>query len=148
MDDEIQKAIESDHLIDMTTIGRKSGEPHRIEIQFHTIDPHIYISGLPGTRDWYSNLLANPEFTFHLKQSTQADLPARAVPIIEESARRRILKPIVAKWRRGDKFEVFVKRSPLVEVFLRDGEQPGKRDPRLGGFDNLVGQGLSAINAD
>ncbi len=118
MDDEIRKAIESDRLIDITTIGRKSGKPHRIEIQFHYIDPHIYISGLPGTRDWYANLLANPEFRFHLKQSTRADLPARAVPIIEESARREILKPIVAKWRREEKIEVFVRRSPLVEVFL------------------------------
>ena len=133
MDDEIQKAIESDRLIDITTIGRKSGEPHRIEIQFHTMDPHIYISGLPGMRDWYSNLLANPEFTFHLKQSTRADLPARALPITDESARRTILKPIVAKWRSEDKFEVFVERSPLVEVFLRDGEQPGWRDPGFGG---------------
>ncbi|MCZ6531160.1 MAG: nitroreductase family deazaflavin-dependent oxidoreductase [Chloroflexi bacterium] len=118
MDDEIQKAIESDRLIDITTIGRKSGKPHRIEIQFHYHDPHIYISGLPGTRDWYSNLLANPEFRFHLKQSIRADLPARAVPITEESARRDILKPIVARWRREDKLEVFVERSPLVEVFL------------------------------
>ena len=124
MDDEIQNAIESDRLIDITTIGRKSGKSHRIEIQFHTIDPHIYVSGLPGTRDWYSNLLANPEFTFHLKQSTRADLPARAEPITEESARREILKPIVAKWRREDKFEVFVERRPLVEVFLNGGEQP------------------------
>lgn len=125
MDDGFQKAIESDRLIDITTVGRRSGKPHRIEIQFHYIDPHIYISGLPGTRDWYSNLLAIPQFTFHLKQSTRADLPARAEPITEESARREILKPIVAKWRREDEFEVFVARSPLVEVFLSGGEQPG-----------------------
>ena len=125
MDDEIQKAIERDRLIDITTIGRKSGKPHRIEIQFHHIDPHIYISGLPGTRDWYANLMANPEFTFHLKQSIRADLPARAVPITEESARREILRPIVAKWGREDKLKVFVARSPLVEVFLNGGERPG-----------------------
>ena len=124
MNDEIQKAIESDRLIDITSIGRRSGKPHRIEIQFHHMDPHIYISGFPGKRDWYANLLAKPDFTFHLKQSIRADLPARSIPIREESARREILKPIVATWGREDRLEVFVARSPLVEVFLNTGEEP------------------------
>ncbi len=125
MDQAIQKALNTDRLIDMTTTGRKSGEPHRIEIGFHSIDAHIYISGLPGTRDWYANLLADPQFTFHLKQSTFADLPARALAITEESTRREILTPIVRKWRREDKLEVFVARSPLVEVFFNGGEDSG-----------------------
>lgn len=118
MDEAIEKALKTDQLVDITTHGRKSGKPHRIEIGFHYFEPQIYISGLPGTRDWYANLLANPEFTFHIKQSTMVDLPARAVPITEESTKRELLKPIVKKWRREDKLEVFVTRSPLIEVFL------------------------------
>ncbi len=120
LDSEIQRALETDRLIDMTTTGRKSGKAHRIEIGFHFFDPLIYISGSPGKRDWYANLLANPEFVFHLKQSFRADLPARAVPISEETAKREILKPIVAKWGREDKLEVFVARSPVIEVFLNN----------------------------
>jgi hypothetical protein len=118
MDSEIQRALQTDRLIDMTTTGRKTGKPHRIEIGFHFFDPLIYISGSPGKRDWYANLLAIPEFIFHLKQSAQADLPARAVPISEEMAKREVLRPIVAKWGREDKLDVFVARSPLIEVFL------------------------------
>ena len=30
-------------------------------------------------RDWHANLLATPQFTFHLKESLQADLAARAI---------------------------------------------------------------------
>ncbi len=118
MDSEIQRALETDRLIDMTTTGRKSGKLHRVEIGFHFFDPLIYISGSPGKRDWYANLLANPEFIFHLKLSLQADLQARALPILEETVKREVLKPIVAKWGREDKLEVFVARSPLIEVFL------------------------------
>ena len=56
------KALQDDRLIDITTTGRKSGEPHRIEIGFHFVDGHVYITGRPGLRGWYANLLANPDF--------------------------------------------------------------------------------------
>ncbi len=73
---------------------------------------------MPGRRDWYANLLANPRFTFHLKQSVQMDIPARAVPITEEDLRRKILTKIVNKWRRADRLEQFVESSPLIAVEL------------------------------
>jgi deazaflavin-dependent oxidoreductase (nitroreductase family) len=84
MNDKILRALERDRTIDITTIGRKTGKPRRIEIWFHNLDGRLYITGSPGKRSWYANLLANPEFTFHLKGSIQADLPARARPILDE----------------------------------------------------------------
>ena len=118
MDAAIERALKTDGLIDMTTIGRKTGNPHKIEIAFHNFDGNLYISGMPGRRDWYANLVANPRFTFHLKQSTQADLPARAIPITDEAERRRILTRVVQKWNRQEQLEAFVRSSPLVEVQL------------------------------
>jgi deazaflavin-dependent oxidoreductase (nitroreductase family) len=118
MDAEIERALTTDGLIDMTTIGRKTGNPHRIEIAFHNFDGVLYISGMPGKRDWYANLVANPHFRFHLKQSTQADIPARAIPVTDETERRRILARVVQKWNRQDQLEAFVQSSPLVEVQL------------------------------
>lgn len=119
MDSDIQGALERDSLIDITTIGRKSGKEHRIEIAFHSIDGGIYISGMPGTRDWYANVVATPEFTFHLKQSMQVDIPAAAVPITDEARRRELIPNIVAKWGRQSQIAEFVKRSPLIEVQLK-----------------------------
>ena len=116
MDSTIKLALENDALIDITTIGRRSGNPHKIEIAFHYFDAVVYISGLPGTRDWYANLLADPNFTFHLKQSLQAELPAVAKPITDEASRRAILTKIVAIWGRQKELEAFVARSPLVRV--------------------------------
>jgi len=116
MDTRIENALKKDRLIDITTIGRKSGNPKRIEIAFHNFDGTIYISGLPGKRDWYANLVAHPDFTFHLKQSAQADLAARAIPITDDATRRELLTRIVKKWNREAEFDSFLEHSPLVRV--------------------------------
>jgi hypothetical protein len=118
MEEQVKRALEKDGLVDITTIGRRSGNAHRIEIAFHQIGDKIYIGGLPGRRDWYANIKARPEFTFHLKQSAQADMPARAIPIEDEPTRRRILAVLVEKWGREGQLEVFIERSPLIEVQL------------------------------
>lgn len=118
MDTEIENAIKADTIIDITTIGKKTGKAHKIEIAFHNFDGALYISGLPGKRDWYANLVAQPEFIFHLKQSTQADIPAKAVPITDDAMRKRVLTKVVAKWGRQTELQAFLKSSPLVEVKL------------------------------
>jgi len=118
MDSEIERALKTDGLIDMTTIGSKTGKPHKIEIAFHNFDGALYITGTPGKRDWYGNLVANPQFTFHLKQSTQADIPAKATPITDEATRREVLSKVVVKWNKQDELEAFMRSSPLVEVQL------------------------------
>ncbi len=69
MDERVRQALANDRTIDITTTGRSSGLPRRIETWFYRVDDQIYLTGSPGRRDWYANLLANPDFTFHLKQS-------------------------------------------------------------------------------
>jgi deazaflavin-dependent oxidoreductase (nitroreductase family) len=118
MDSEIERALKTDGLIDITTVGRKTGKLHKVEIAFHNFDGVLYISGMPGRRDWYANLVANPQFTFHLKQSTRADVPAKAIPITDEAARRLVLSKVVVKWGKQDELEIFMQSSPLVEVQL------------------------------
>jgi deazaflavin-dependent oxidoreductase (nitroreductase family) len=118
MDDKIAQALRRDRTIDITTMGRKTGRPHRIEIWVHNIDGHLYISGLPGRRDWYANLLANPEFTFHLKQSVHADLPALARPVLDPAERREIIGRIVEGLDGERDIDAWVQSSPLVEVSL------------------------------
>lgn len=49
-----------------------------------------YISGLPGSRGWYANVVADPEFVFHLKETAHVDLPARARPMTDPGERRRV----------------------------------------------------------
>ena len=116
MDDRTRRALSRGHLIDITTTGRRSGRPRRIEIVFHVIDGRIYISGMPGrARSWLANMRTDPRFTFHLKGGTRADLPATARVIDDEAERRAILPHIARAWGRDD-LERMVRYSPLIEV--------------------------------
>jgi hypothetical protein len=116
MNDQMRQALAQDQTIDITTTGRTSGERRRIEIWFHNLDGTVYITGTPGKRGWYANLLANPDFTFHLKQSAAADLPAHATPITDPQERRAIFSRILAKLNRSADLDAWVANSPLVSV--------------------------------
>jgi deazaflavin-dependent oxidoreductase (nitroreductase family) len=115
--DAIEAALQHGHTIDITTTGRRSGGPRRIEIVFHNVDGRIYISGTPYPRKrrWLLNLEADPHMTFHLKGKTRADLPATARIIDDEAERREILPYIARAWGRKD-LERMVRYSPLIEV--------------------------------
>ena len=117
LNDEVKQALAKDRVIDMTTIGRTSGQPRRKETWFHNIDGQVYLTGTPGKRDWYANMLANPSFTFHLKQSARADLAARARPVTEPEERRAVLARILVNvGRPASDLPAWVAGSPLVAV--------------------------------
>ncbi len=81
--------------IDITTTGAKSGQPRRIEIWFYRAHQNLYLSSTPARRDWYANLLADPRFTFHLKNGPRADLPASATPVLDPHDRAHIFTSII-----------------------------------------------------
>jgi deazaflavin-dependent oxidoreductase (nitroreductase family) len=114
-DERITQALSKGRLIDITTTGRRTGQARRIELVFHNIDGRIILSGMPGRRDWYANLLADPRLVFHLKGAVQADLPAAARPIIDPLERRTVMDRVARNWRRDD-LDVMIEHSPLVEV--------------------------------
>jgi deazaflavin-dependent oxidoreductase (nitroreductase family) len=119
MENKIRNALKTDRVIDITTIGRKTGKPRRLEIWFHNLDGELFLTGSPGRkRDWLANLIANPDFTFHLKQSLHADIPARATPIFDEPSRREIFTRLLDKMGGGRDLEAWVKDSPLVRFEL------------------------------
>jgi deazaflavin-dependent oxidoreductase (nitroreductase family) len=116
MEAQVRDALRNDRIIDITTTGRKSGNPVRKEMWFHNVDDVIYITGTPGRRDWYANMVANPQFGFHLKQSASADLQARAHPITDREEKRAVLETILARLEREDQIGQWVADSPLVRV--------------------------------
>lgn len=116
MNERVRDALARDRTIDITTIGRNSGLPRRIETWFYRVDDQIYLTGSPGRRDWYANLLANPGFTFHLKQSVAADLPARAAPITDPEQRRAIFERILSDLGGTQDLAAWLAGSPLMVV--------------------------------
>jgi len=122
MDERVRQALRHGQVIDITTTGRRTGEPRRIEIVFHNIDGRIYISGTPRnrTRAWIHNLTDDPHLTFHLKGPVQADLPATARVVTDEAERRRVFEWITTHaWKSMD-VEAMAEASPLIEVSIDD----------------------------
>ena len=114
----VATALANDLVIDITTIGRSSGEPKRLEIWFHNVDDRYYITGRPGPRSWYANVLANPAITFHFKESTEADLEgtARAVTDADEKRAFFLSAKKLSEYITEDNVQEWVDGSPLIEV--------------------------------
>ncbi|MCP5181685.1 MAG: nitroreductase family deazaflavin-dependent oxidoreductase [Pseudomonadales bacterium] len=128
-EDAISAALRTDRTIDITTTGAKSGEPRTIEIWFHNLNGELFICGTPGgpkgpghrhPRGWLANLVAHPEFVFHLKESVQADIPARAKPVTDSATRRRFMSAPSTRWYRDQGYSVdeLVNNAPIVALQL------------------------------
>jgi deazaflavin-dependent oxidoreductase (nitroreductase family) len=115
---DVRSALARGGLIEMTTIGRRSGQPRRIELAAHNIDGRIYVSGRPGRRDWIANVRARPHAVVHLRagDGVAVDVPADVRPITAPEERRRVLTPIARLWRMD--LGVMVRSAPLVEVLF------------------------------
>jgi deazaflavin-dependent oxidoreductase (nitroreductase family) len=96
MDTMVSEALKRGGVADITTTGAKTGNAHRIEIGFITLDDEYYITGHPGRkRDWLANMRANPEFTLHLKRGVRADIPATAEVLTDPDTREAVLRRIL-----------------------------------------------------
>jgi deazaflavin-dependent oxidoreductase (nitroreductase family) len=118
----------AEHTIDITTRGKRSGIPRRIEVWFHRVDGRWYLTGVPGPRSWYANVRAHPRFIVHLKHGVTADLPATAAPV-DEPTRRRVITAVLdlqnrpeiaARVSQRQDLDDWLARSPLVEIVFDD----------------------------
>ena len=125
MGEQIINALQgSEIVIDITTTGRKTGLPRRIEIWCHRIRGQLIITGSPGQRNWFANMLADPQFTLHLKGAVKADIPATARIISDPQERLSVMTSPETDWNRrfAGGVEPLLIGSPMVEAILLDGE--------------------------
>ena len=87
----------------ITTTGRRTGNPHTIEIWFGVSDGMVYVLSGGGTRsDWFKNLVANPRVLIHA--GGDPDRPAEATVVEdpeEDDMARRLLAAKYQGWREG-----------------------------------------------
>src|SRR3954470_11233127 len=113
----VRDELADDPTIDITTTGRRSGEPRRIEIWMLDVDGRFFITGTPGRRDWLANLLADPHLIVHLKRRTVTDIEATAARVTDPATRRRVLEYLPATWYRTQTaIDDLVETAPMVEV--------------------------------
>lgn len=131
MDSQIKQAMDRGGIADITTIGRKTGHPRRIEIYFHQFDGNYYLTGRPGRkRDWEANIQDNPEFTLHLKRGISADVPVVGEPEPDPGERARILRRALIESWESDPSDVeaslhkWVEGSPFIRFRPKAGPGP------------------------
>ncbi|MCC7021491.1 MAG: nitroreductase family deazaflavin-dependent oxidoreductase [Thermomicrobiales bacterium] len=104
----------------LTTIGRRTGRPHRIEIWFGVDDGRMYLlSGGRERSDWVRNLQANPRVTVELGDETHAGVARILQAGTAEGQRARGL--LVDKYREGDNLDAWGCASlPVAIEFAAD----------------------------
>jgi deazaflavin-dependent oxidoreductase (nitroreductase family) len=119
--DVVRAELDDSPIVDITTAGRRSGQPRRIEIWMLDVDGRFFITGTPGPRGWLANLAAAPGLVVHLKRHAQTDFSARATVITDPALRRYVLTHPSAAWYRSRAtVEELVAGSPMVEVAFSD----------------------------
>jgi deazaflavin-dependent oxidoreductase (nitroreductase family) len=110
----------------LTTTGRRTGEPHRIEIWFALADGVAYLLSGGGDRsDWVRNLMIAPDVVLEIGDNKRATR-ARIVTDPEEDALAR--RVVVDKYRpryRGDLTEWGTTSLPVAIDWERRAEESG-----------------------
>ena len=133
MDPTIHDALDHSQTVDITTTGRHTGQPRRIEIALHNLRGRLVISGMPSrrTRAWIYNLEADPHLTVHLKGSrAHADLEGTARVVTDPEERRAYLVDVAQAWGRTD-LDRMVAQSPLIEVTIPGYGAVGAAEPAV-----------------
>ena len=116
----------AEHLSDddycyLTTTGRRSGRPHRIEIWYAPDGDTLYLlAGGGRSSDWVQNLRAEPTVTIEVDGSVRR-ARGRLLESGEEAARARSL--VFAKYstRSGDDLTGWRDRALPVAIDLDEG---------------------------
>jgi hypothetical protein len=104
--------------IEITTLGRRSGLPVRIEIWWFHFEQRFLITGTPGPRDWLANLRADPQLIVH---ALGRGLAAVTRPVTDRGFRRRFFTQPDADvdWYLSQaQLDQLVDAAPMIEVLL------------------------------
>ena len=113
----VRDELADDPTVDITTTGRHTRLPRRIEIWMLDVDGRFFITGTPGRRDWLANLDADPRLTVHLTRRAGIDLDATASRVSDPVTRREVLEHLSARWYRSQTpLDDLVATAPMVEV--------------------------------
>lgn len=101
----------------LTTTGRRSGNPHTIEIWFGARDRTLYLLSGGGRRsDWVRNLEATPHVRVRIAGSEWAALARVVTDGDEEQLARRLLASKYQGWRDGAPMSGWARTALRVAV--------------------------------
>lgn len=96
LDPSLYDAATREKEVELTTFGRKTGQPSRRSMWITALDGKLYVrSGLGLTRDWPKNLLANERAILHI---AGRDVPVRARHVTDPTEARAMHAPVKRKY--------------------------------------------------
>jgi deazaflavin-dependent oxidoreductase (nitroreductase family) len=116
LDHHTTRLLASIRTIDMTTIGRKSGRPSRIEIWWFHFEEKFIVTGTPGPRHWMANITADPTVMVHAEGD---DHIGTAVVIGDRDFRHRFFThrdPEIDWYSTQAERETLIETAPMIEI--------------------------------
>jgi len=102
--------------VDLVTIGRQSGQLRRVEIWWFHFEDRFIVTGTPGRRDWYANVLADPKVVI---ETRHGDLPGLARVVTDPEFRHRFFMDRATGWySTQSQLTALVEAAPMIEVVL------------------------------
>ena len=104
----------------LTTTGRKSGNPHEIEIWFGIREDSLYLlSGGGEDSDWVKNLRANPNVTVRIAKHTFTGFASIVNEEKEATMARHMLAGKYQGWREGQSLSDWGRTALVVGIKSR-----------------------------
>ncbi|HEX2026168.1 MAG TPA: nitroreductase family deazaflavin-dependent oxidoreductase [Actinomycetota bacterium] len=111
--------VSSEAFCYVTTVGRRTGRPHRIEIWFRARRRTLYLLSGGGDRsDWVRNLRHQPRCSVEVGSRTHAARARFTLTPEEERAARRMLAAKYQGWREGLPFSSWAATALVVALDL------------------------------
>ncbi len=119
----------------LTTVGRRSGRPHTIEIWAAAYAGRLYLlSGRGARADWVRNLVTNPAVQVRIGDQTHAGV-ARVVRDPDEDAlARRLLAAKYQGWREVQPLSSWARTALPVAIEFPPGAARGAEGGSAGGM--------------
>lgn len=100
--------------VDLTTIGRRSGQPRTVEIWWFHVDGRFIITGTPGRRDWLANVRTDPRVTI---SAEIGDFTGTAAEVEDDEFKRRVFTdPQISWYRTQAELDHLVATAPMIEI--------------------------------
>lgn len=116
LDEEERTKLGGVRTIDLTTYGRRTGTPRRIEIWWFHVDNRFIITGTPARRDWLANVRVNPDVIVHVDDR---DISTTASEITDATFRRQVFTHPETRWYSSQaELDRLVRKAPMIEIHL------------------------------
>ncbi|WKZ39939.1 MAG: nitroreductase family deazaflavin-dependent oxidoreductase [Anaerolineales bacterium] len=103
----------------LTTKGRKTGNPHEIEIWFGMDGNSLYLlSGGRDKSDWVKNLLKDPHVTVRIAKYTFTAVARLVSEEKEETTARYMLAEKYQEWENGKSLSEWARTALVVALDL------------------------------